>query len=341
MNTKWNKDVEKRILRKSRFTLTFRIVRILIVAVFLYAVYVSALDVYANTSKSLKKAHFYNELAIEWMHPNVRSDMPQADWQVDLLWSGKAAFPLYKKVGLHTVPVGEAEVTKPVWPLLGSQSVELEGNRDYAEIEFQFYYPEHPMTQEPLGHEEFPETWETLERLPEGTVAELAFSLDSFMTAEELLDKLADYDLHVTWMALHAGENEKGSGIQQTSYGLTAAEEETLVGEPIGLVPAYTMEKDYMGSTLFYALEKNSLEDSQKAMLDNMSMILKESKDYQESFLGLQDLQYRYNYIKENGFIVYGAVVTGPSKELLKLQDEEGIESAQLGEVELWKWENK
>ena len=42
----------------------------------------------------------------------------------------------------------------------------------------------------------------------------------------------------------------------------------------------------------------------------------------------------------ENGFTVYEAVVTGPVKELLKLADEEKIQGEQLGEVELWNWEN-
>lgn len=341
MNTKWNKDVEKRILRKSRFTLTFRIVRILIVALILYAVYASVLDAYANTSKNLKKVHFYNELAIEWMYPNVRSTMPISSWDVNLVGIAKSTYPLYKKVGLHNVKVGEAEVTKPIWPLKGSRIVEIEGNRNYADFEFQFYYPKHPETQEPLNQDTVTDSWDTLERLPEGTVAELAFSLDAFMSPEELIEKLADYDLNITWMALHMGEYEKNSAIQQNAFSYGADGTSPLFGQPLGLTGAYTMEEDFMGSGLISAINKDTLEESQNAMLENMEKILQESTEYQESNLGLQDLPNRYNYIKENGFIVYGAVVTGPSKELLKLQDEEGIESAQLGEVELWKWENK
>lgn len=62
---------------------------------------------------------------------------------------------------------------------------------------------------------------------------------------------------------------------------------------------------------------------------------------YYETFLGLNHLNERYKFLEENGFITYGAVVTGPVKELLKLRDVEGVQGEQLGEVELWNWENQ
>lgn len=39
--------------------------------------------------------------------------------------------------------------------------------------------------------------------LPEGTVAEMAFSTTEFMKPEELLASLQDYDLYVLWMPLY------------------------------------------------------------------------------------------------------------------------------------------
>lgn len=41
---------------------------------------------------------------------------------------------------------------------------------------------------------------------------------------------------------------------------------------------------------------------------------------------------------KVNGFMVYGAVVTGPTKELLRLQELEEIQGVQLGEITFWNW---
>ena len=58
-----------------------------------------------------------------------------------------------------------------------------------------------------------------------------------------------------------------------------------------------------------------------------------------ERFLGFSYLEERYQYLQENGFQVYGAVVTGPTKEVLKLCSETGIHEEELGDVELWNWE--
>lgn len=45
------------------------------------------------------------------------------------------------------------------------------------------------------------------------------------------------------------------------------------------------------------------------------------------------------NYLEANGVKLYGAVVTGPTKELLKLQEEAWVKTARVGEVRLWNWD--
>lgn len=61
-------------------------------------------------------------------------------------------------------------------------------------------------------------------------MAEMAFSTQSFMTPEELLNLLKPYDLEVLWMPLYTGELKEfqtgygsgGTSIELTSiYGLT------------------------------------------------------------------------------------------------------------------------
>lgn len=87
------------------------------------------------------------------------------------------------------------------------------------------------------------------------------------------------------------------------------------------------------------SLTEEKLSQSKTLMLNNMDNLLKnESKSYYENFLGLYYLQERYDYLKKNGFTVYGAVVTGPVKELLKLKDVKEIRGAQLGEMDYWNW---
>ncbi|WP_176544548.1 anti sigma factor C-terminal domain-containing protein, partial [Bacillus thuringiensis] len=43
-------------------------------------------------------------------------------------------------------------------------------------------------------------------------------------------------------------------------------------------------------------------------------------------------LDKRYQYVKDNGVKVYGIVITGPSKELLKLQNSPHVRYATLGD---------
>ena len=342
MNMKWNKDVENRILRKSRFALTFRIVRVLIVAVVMFLFYTSLIDAYGNSSRTFKKAHFYNELAIEWTNPNVRSTAPWITWEMNLFGVGEVTYPLFKRIGMESVPIGEATVIKSIWPFLSKRDIHMIGKTEYDEEEFIFYYPKHPVTGEELYKKDIPETWQTLDMLPDGTVGELAFSLEEMMTPEQLAEKLGDYDVGITWMPLYTGEYQEGSSVKETFIEWRDGERIMKSPTHFGLTGPYEMEEDFMGSGFSWFIGSRMVPtvfDAEKAMLENMEKILAESVSYQEDFLGLPHLQERYDYIQENGFITFGAVVTGPVKELLKLQDEEGIHSPMLGEVELWNWD--
>lgn len=62
---------------------------------------------------------------------------------------------------------------------------------------------------------------------------------------------------------------------------------------------------------------------------------------YRDNMNDLLLLEQRYQYIKDNGIQVYGVVVTGPTKELLKLQNLGSVHSPALGDVGLWNWFNR
>lgn len=47
----------------------------------------------------------------------------------------------------------------------------------------------------------------------------------------------------------------------------------------------------------------------------------------------------RLAYIQKHGIKVYGAVITGPTVELRKLQEVKEIRALKVGEVKLWNWE--
>lgn len=123
--------------------------------------------------------------------------------------------------------------------------------------------------------------------------------------------------------------------------GTTSGEDFLMVNNIIGLTGGMEHEDDFLGLSKYGLSDEEQITISEQLMLKNMEELLDKSESYYELFLGLRHLEERYQYLKDEGFIVYGAVVTGPVKELLKLQDLSFIQGEQLGEVELWNWKTR
>lgn len=328
----WNKELEKKILKKSRFTLTMRILRVFVLGMLVYGIYSILLSVVSDRFQFAEENDFNTKLALEWKTPNVRGTFDYTADGISFFGTTEVTYPIVKKVGKEDLVIGEAKAVKRLSDTNSYIEYQTPG-KDQLNF-FPFFYPEDPRTGDKLEANPEPDVWKTLDMLHEGIVGELAFSTDRFMEPEELIESLEPYDLDILWMQLHTGEYTEFS---PGSSGGSATE--VTVYDGIGLPPARTMAEDYLSSTMAFELDASSVEESKVAMLDNMEKLISDkSTDYLEFYLGLNNLQVRYDYLKENGFNVYGAVVTGPVKELLKLQDEEWVRGEQLGEVELWNW---
>jgi hypothetical protein len=72
----------------------------------------------------------------------------------------------------------------------------------------------------------------------------------------------------------------------------------------------------------------------------NTLNLLKEYEKMANRIAGKGDLrlQERIDYLNQNGIGIYGAVATGPSKEILKLKNEPWISGIIVGEVRFWNW---
>ncbi|GAE25228.1 hypothetical protein JCM9140_1208 [Halalkalibacter wakoensis JCM 9140] len=200
---------------------------------------------------------------------------------------------------------------------------------------FHFYLPFHPENDRSLVGNQAPGVFETLERVHEGKVADFAFSTTEYFSPEEMLEMLAEYDLDVIWMPLYMGEMQNF-----TEWGWSGSGNSITLAQEWGLSGARQMEDDFMSGSLIHLLDLQSIEESKIAMLDNMEKMLGENKRLAEQLLVTNHLQDRYDYLQNEGFQVYGAVVTGPVKELLKLQEVNGLHSFQLGEMIDWNWNN-
>lgn len=332
--TEWNKELEKKILKKSRFTLTLRIVRIVFIIFLIYVLYMSVLSMIADRLRLTAQHEYYTQLAIEWMNPNVEGTFTTQEELITPFGTQKFSYDLVKRVGHKEVLIGEVYVTKRFLNQASYMKIIHPGK--YGLSDFSFSLPEDPNTKEKLQANAHLNVWGTLGMLPNGTVGELAFSTTSFMKPEEIVNALQDFELDIIWMPLYTGEFDT---YDPDSYG--GGIDEISVGGIIGFTSGKTHDEDFMGFTKMNRLETETLDDSKKYMLDNMKEILNKGEDYYEQFLRFSHLEEKYDYLNENGFIVYGAVVTGPVKELLKLQELDFIQGEQLGDVELWNWNNE
>lgn len=327
----WSPDKEKKILTKYRFALTFRVVKVLIAALFIFWIYMLAVTISYDSLHLDRKHIFYTQLAMDWTQPNIHKDFGGfAQSEITPFFTQKISYAVTRRVGKEEQPAGEMQIRKG---LLNSYSARtLSYYQPDQEGGFRFYFPEDPKTGGKLDAEDDNGIWEALDKVHEGTVAEAAFSTDRFMEPEELFALLEPYDLDVLWMPLYTGElktfkGNKGSGGNSISpipaFGLTGGRE---------------ISNDRMSESE-YEFTQEMLGRNKELMLGQMEKLLKEErKSYYERFLGLGYLEERHAYLKENGFQVYGAVVTGPVKELLKLREVKELRGAQLGEMDYWNW---
>jgi len=340
----WSQEKEKKILQKYRFTLTFRILRILLLCAVIYGLYILSVSIIFDKTRPDRK-HIYNSLmALEWQQPNIKGQYSGSTAEITPLLTQKFSYPLVKQVGKENVMVGEMSLDKKIFNTSSSMKMNLTSKNSSSSSslkstnefdKFSFNLPEDPRTGKATSSQINNGVWKTVEKLPEGTVAELAFSTTTFMEPKKLTKMLEPYDVEVVWIPIYTGEFKSFDPFptDEGSVNLTIYDSFGLSG---GLKVSDDYSKIWVGQNL-----TNGVRDSQRVMLENMEKLLNnEKKSYIEDFLGLSYLQERYDYLKKNGFQAYGAVVTGPTKELLKLKNIEGVSNQKLGDVELWNWDN-
>lgn len=330
MNMEWTKDKEKKILFRYRFTLTMKVIRIIAATLFFFWLYMLVITLVYDATHLDKKNIFYSRLAMDWTQPNMQEEFGGVESaEITPFLTQKISYPVFKMIGKEPELVGTKHLAKRVIPMYSTNKTDY--LKPKTEREYNFYLPEHPKTGNKLEANEDPSVWKKLEKVHEGTVAELSFSTKEYMTPEEMLELLKPYDLDVLWMPLYTGEMsefETGWGGGGNSMSIA----------PFGFTGGRETSDDY-NSQSKYGLEEKFTEENKKLMLRQMNNLLEnESASYRENFLGLSNLEERYNYLKKEGFQVYGAVVTGPVKELLKLKENEQIQGANLGDMTYWNW---
>lgn len=159
--------------------------------------------------------------------------------------------------------------------------------------------------------------WSHLDQVPKGTVAEVYLSFDKAYTPKEVKNMFKDKNVKIVWNAVYTGMEEKMEDLSGSVV--------TPVGYPENNSP----------------FENSDFQEkpSQELFLDQMDY-LDQHKGIVEQLMGEASLagSERIHYLNKNGVMLYGVVITGPSKEILKLEESNNIRALYVNQVDLWNW---
>ena len=239
---------------------------------------------------------------------------------------------LRSKVGNEVKTVGKLNGTM----LLNMVDMKREWFNGQYDIKLSFVHPDFHNQRNLYPLEEVwnlrDEIWKVLELLPEGTVSEVAISFDQLYSIDEVYSILRQYpDLEIVWYAMNTGSEVDHSN----RFGPFLHAREGLFG--INELAIWRLMEDNNS-----ILVRGEGKRREEAFINSLELVAKnEGKGWVKSFFYGESVQKRLDYVKENGSKTYGVVLTGPTKELLKLQNVEQIQYASLGEVHWWNMHSK
>ena len=274
---------------------------------------------YFYNMKKLTEVDEIPALALEATIPNSRS--AGGSTKVKPFFRTETEMNLFKTVGKKEFPIG----TVATRSFLSSVTVKNKSweNKPYSK-KLSFVHPK--IKEEASLKESSKKVWDTLGKIHEGTVAELAISFDKVYTLQEvesiLYSAFEAQEMPPTpiWYALDSGQER----IDEEDFILHS-------GEVIGF-------RQHLDLTDSEAEQPKTKEDQ---VIEMMRILSEHKKTVSEATRTPEkelNLDKRYEYVKDNGVKVYGMVITGPSKELLKLQNSPNVRYATLGDIEVWNW---
>ncbi|ALP36983.1 hypothetical protein ASL14_13215 [Paenibacillus sp. IHB B 3084] len=160
--------------------------------------------------------------------------------------------------------------------------------------------------------------WEVLNGLSSGSVAELYISFDDLYSPQEVEHELPK-SIDTLWLAVNSGVENSQNSEQIIPLGYPTHSDTNLFS------PFFGAKVAKQGIQPIFLKIVEQLAQRQK--------LISTFPNYQNT-----SFSKRLDYIKKNGILTYGVVVTGPSEELKKLKSNKIVRTIKVGEVELWNW---
>ncbi|KHF39262.1 anti-sigma factor [Halalkalibacter okhensis] len=239
-------------------------------------------------------------------------------------------FQIQKQLGREHKSIGQLH-GKMFFNLLNVNREWTDGQYD---VKLYFMHPQfvenQPETEQTFYQETLQDTWNTLDLLPKGTVSELAITFDQLYDIDDVYALLHDYDLDIVWYAIDTGTEGKGD----TYHSPYLSANSDIWGFHEHAI--FDFSRD--GGSIRIRGDGHKRAEAFKTGLQFLAENKKLVERYIWYFNNETSIEDRYNYVEENGVKTYGVVVTGPTKELLTLQENNSIIFATLGEVDFWNW---
>ncbi|MFD1067807.1 anti-sigma factor [Oceanobacillus locisalsi] len=264
-------------------------------------------------------------------------NLSHSSTQGNFFFSLDVETPRQKQVGDEIIEVGQSE-SSFFFSYLRSQE-----NTSYSEDNSAapgFYLPEANETRQ--------SDWNQLENLPEGTVSSAYISFDELLETDDVFTLLDDYNINILWFGVEAGayrDSHEGSMDTYVSepflFGFPAAP--IWMEEDMGTDDIEEEDGWFGTRTVSETSSSPAYEEGDSAILhEQFFKVLAFLSDHEEMAdkmtFGDMPAEDMLNYLEENGIHHYGVVVTGPTKELLELRDNDAISALQLDETRLWNW---
>ncbi|WP_103106593.1 anti sigma factor C-terminal domain-containing protein [Brevibacillus reuszeri] len=322
----WDEKKARRMVWKARFTLWRNIIHILLIIWFLYALYMMAIQIgYKQLGKeetlvryatTLIETHYSGLKVGKWERPTVEL----SPWLTQ-----ETTMPLYKQIGKWELVVGSVTVKKPFWGEMSYQINYQQKELDDRDGTFKFALPRSLTGDSPIKERKEQERiWDQLKHISDGYVAEMALSSINPQTPEQMRKLLSKYDVSILQMPVYAGE-------LKTFEPSHSRGDETYVPFLVLRPEVLYDEESRLSQTTADLTE--SVESAEKQFIPDLEYVLANG----ESRFEIYD-EPRLAYLKKHGITVYGALVTGPVRELEKLRQDPEFHEFRLGRIEVWNW---
>ncbi|WMT43253.1 anti-sigma factor C-terminal domain-containing protein [Paenibacillus sp. D2_2] len=188
--------------------------------------------------------------------------------------------------------------------------------------------------------------WKRLEMMPEGTVAEAYVSYNRLYKTDEFLQQFRDKQLEPLWFAVDNGVHGDGHGNDGVILNPIGFPSMPLWHPDDGKVTKHKVSKGFWGSesssiTAYPAIEEYGSGQLRDENFIKTLRLLNQHKSIADRIVYGFDIQKSLAYVERNGVNIYGAVVTGPTKEILKLKNDPAVSSIRVGKVTLWNWNHE